>query len=212
MGYKWAISIMKKIILFAVLLVMATIVLTSCGSKQAVAQNNSQKSGGNPFGETYYAPCEIYDSPTEFAATGIYRGSSNQKGELQKYALLNAQEIIRLKMKHAYKGMVSDYASSIGNNKGNDLESKITSAGDRIIDAIINETSASCLRFGEIQSDGHMECYIAIKISKQEVAQKVAQEVENKLTQEEKDRIGFNEQEYRKQMDQRFQQYKEDHK
>jgi len=202
---------MKKIFFVTISMAMIT-VLSACGAKKQVAQSSNNQGNSNPFGVVVAPPCEIYDTPTEFAATGIYRGSSNQKGELQKYALLNAQEIIRLKMKHAYKGMVSDYASSVGNNKGNDVESKITSAGDRIIDAIINETSACCLRFGEIQSDGHMECYTAIKISKQEVAQKVAQEVENKLTQEEKDRIGFNEQEYRKQMEQRFQQYKDEHK
>lgn len=203
---------MKKMNFFAVILLVMAAMLTACGAQKSVNQTTASTKSANPFGETVAPPCEIYDTPTEFAATGIFRGSSNQKGELQKNALLNAQEIIRLKMKHAYKGMVSDYSSSIGNNKGNDIERKMTSAGDRVIDAIINETSASCLRFGEVQSDGHMECYIAIKISKQEVAQRVAQEVEDKLTQEEKDRIGFNEQEYRKLMEERFKQYKEEHK
>lgn len=198
---------MKKINLFAVVLVVS-IALVSCGAKKHVAQNSNGQSG-NPFGETYSMPCEVFDTPQEFAATGIYRGSSNQKGEVQKYALLNAQEIVRLKMQHAYKGMVSDYSSSVGNNKGNDLEQKLTSGGDRIIDDIINETSQSCIRWSAVESDGHITCYTAIQISKQEVARKIAQDVSNKLTQDEKDRIGFNEQEYRKQMEQRFQKYKE---
>ncbi len=198
---------MKKINLFAVVLIVA-IALVSCGAKKHVAQKSNGR-GGNPFGETYSMPCEVYDTPQEFAATGIYRGSSNQKGQVQKYALQNAQEIVRLKMQHAYKGMVSDYSSSVGNNKGNDLEQKLTSAGDRIIDKIINETSQSCTRWSSVESDGHIECYTAIQISKQEAARKIAQEVQNKLTQDEKDRIGFNEQEYRKQMEQRFQNYKE---
>lgn len=202
---------MKKMNFIAVIAMMV-VALTACGSKKQVAQSSALSGGANPFGVTVAPPCEIYDTPTEFAATGIFRGSANQKQEVHKNALLNAQEIIRLKMKHAYKGMVSDYSSSVGNNKGNDIERKMTSAGDRIIDAIINETSENCLRFGEVQADGHLECYVSIKISKQEVAQKVAQEVQDKLTQEEKDRIGFNEQEYRKQMEQRFQQYKDERK
>ena len=203
---------MKKITFFAVMLMVAA-ALTACGAKKQVAQTSKSGNGGeNPFGETYAMPCEAYDTPQQFAATGIFRGSTNQKGEVQKNALLNAQDLIRLKMKHAYKGMVSEYSSSIGNNKGNDIERKMTSAGDRIIDAIINETAQSCTRWSAVESDGHITCYTAIQISKQETAQKIAQEVEDKLTQEEKDRIGFNEQEYRKQMDQRFQQYKEDHK
>ena len=204
---------MKKNLVLAVILIVSAVILSACNSQKSSVQSSNQKSGSNPFGGgTYIPPCEIYDTPTEFAATGIFRGSSNQKGEVHKNALLNAQDIIRTKMKHAYKGMVSEYSSSIGNNKGNDIERKMTSAGDRIIDAIINETAESCIRYGEVQSDGHLECYVAIQISKQEVAQKVAQEVQDKLTQDEKDRISFNEQEYRKQMEERFKQYKEEHK
>ncbi len=194
---------------FIAVIAMMVVALTACGSKKQVAQSSVPSGGANPFGVTVAPPCEIYDTPTEFTATGIFRGSANQKQEVHKNALLNAQEIVRLKMKHVYKGMVSDYSSSVGNNKGNDIERKMNSAGDRIIDAIVNETAENCLRFGEVQSDGHLECYVSIKISKQEVAQKIAQEVQDKLTQDEKDRIGFNEQEYRKQMEQRFQQYKE---
>ena len=202
---------MKKICSLTIMSMIVAFGLSSCGAKKQIAQP-SASSGSSPFGVTYTTPCEIYDTPTEFTATGIFRGSANQKQEVHKNALLNAQDIVRIKMKHAYKGMVSDYSSSTGNNQGNDIERKMTSAGDRIIDVIVNETSESCLRFGEVQSDGHLECYVSIRIPKQEVAQKVAQEVKDKLSQEEKDRIGFNEQEYRKQMEERFKQYQEDHK
>lgn len=210
MGYKWAKTIMKKSKLIAVVLVVATI-LTACGTKKTVAQNTA-KGGGNPFGETYSMPCEVYDTPQEFAATGIFRGSSNQKGEVQKNALLNAQDLVRLKMKHAYKGMVSEYSASVGGNQGNDIERKMSSAGDRMIDAIINETAQSCTRWSAVEEDGHITCYTAIQISKQETAQKIAQEIQNKLTQEEKDRIGFNEYNYRKQMEERFKQFTDNNK
>lgn len=170
-----------------------------------------EKKQENPFGETFEAPCQVYDTPQEFAATGIFRGSSRQMGEVQKNALLAAQELIRLKMQHAYKGMVSEYASSIGNNKGNDVERKMTSAGDRIIDKIINETSQSCVRFGGVEDDGHVTCYTAIQIPKGNVAAEITKEVSDKLTQDEKDRIGFNEQEYRKEMTKRFEEYKDNH-
>ena len=125
------------------------------------------------------------------------------------YALQNAQSIVRLKIKHAYKGMVSEYSSSIGNNAGNDLENKITQAGDQIIDAVINNTSECCLKYGPVANDGHMECYVAIKISKVDLSEKVAKEVSNKLTDDEKLRIGFNESQYREQMNRAFEQYEE---
>ena len=190
---------MKKITSIAVTVLAAILMLSACGAKKSVAQNQTSQSK-NPFGETYAMPCEVYDTPQQFAATGIFRGSSNQKGEVQKNALLNAQELVRLKMQHAYRGMVSEYSSSVGNNKGNDIERKMTSAGDRIINSIINETSQSCTRWSAVEDDGHITCYTAIQINKQETAKKIAQEVQNKLTDEEKLRISFNEQEYRKQI------------
>lgn len=187
----------------------AWVMAIGCGmSKVSTVADRKPK---NPFGDTFEAPCQVYDTPQKFAATGIFRGSSYQRGEVQKNALLAAQELIRLKMQHAYKGMVSEYSSSIGNNKGNDVERKMTSAGDRIIDKIINETSQSCVRWGGVEDDGHITCYTAIEIPKGEVAAEITKEVADKLTQEEKDRIGFNEQEYRKEMAKRFEDYKENH-
>ncbi len=179
--------------------------LVGCGSQKTVATAQAQ----SPFGEVYEAPCTVYDTPEEFAATGIYRGSMNQKGLVQQYALQNAQTIVRMKMQHAYKGMVSDFTQSIGNNQGNDLSAKISQAGDQIIDVVVNNTSACCLRWGAVGDDGHIECYIAIKISKADLSQKVAQAVDNKLTEEEKMRIGFDEAQYREKMEQRFKEYKE---
>lgn len=195
---------MKKINFIAVLLLICTIPFVAIDAKKKKTQVDE-----NPFGQTYSTPCEIYDSPTEFTANGIYRGMSTQMGEVQKYALQNAQEIVRLKMKHAYKGMVSDYSATVGNDKGNTLEKKMSSAGDRIIDAIVNETMESCKSWSKIGDDGQITCYVAIRISKVDMAQKVAKEVQNQLTQDEKDRISFNEQEYRKQMEERFKQFQE---
>lgn len=187
--------------------ILSTVTMVACGSQKQLAQQ--QTGGGNPFGDVYEAPCTVYDTEEEFAATGIYRGSMNQKGEVHKYALQNAQSLVRMKIQHAYKGMVSDYSSSIGNNAGNDIETKMTMAGDQIIDAVINNTSECCVKYGAVGADGHIECYVAIKISKTDLSEKITKEVANKLSDEEKMRIGFNEAQYREQMNQRFEQYKE---
>ena len=195
---------MKKINLIAVLLLLCTIPFVTVDAKKKKKQNDE-----NPFGQTYSTPCEIYDSPSEFTANGIFTGSSRQMGEVQKYALENAQEIVRLKMKHAYKGMVSDYSSTHGNDKGNTLEKKISSAGDRIIDAVVNETMESCKSWSKIDDAGQITCYVAIRIPKADLAAKVAKVVQNQLTPDEKTRIDFDESVYRKQMEERFKQFQE---
>lgn len=197
---------MKKILLSLAVASLA-LVFVSCGSSKNVVSNNNNNNG-NPFGETYEMPCAVYDTDTDFAATGIFRGSSYQKGELLKWALQNAQEQVRMKIQHAYKGMVSNYSQNLGNNQGNDIERKMTMAGDQIIDAMINDTRAVCQRFGAVDDSGHIECYVAIQISKKDLSDKVAKAVENVLTEDEKMRIGFNEMKYREQMNKSFEQYK----
>lgn len=187
-------------------LLMTALVLSSCSAKQPLTGGQKTQ---NPFGETFEAPCQVYDTKQNFAASTSFRGSSMQRNEVQKNALLAAQDLIRLKMQHAYVGMVSEYSASVGNNRGNDIERKMSSAGDRIIDAIINETLQSCVRWSGIYDDGDIECYIAIEISKEETARRISKEVKDHLTQDEKDRIGFNEQVYREQMQKRFEEYKE---
>ena len=64
---------MKKVKLFTVVCGIA-MVLSACGTKKTVAQNTN-KGGGNPFGESYSAPCEVYDTPQDFEETGISKGS-----------------------------------------------------------------------------------------------------------------------------------------
>lgn len=200
---------MKKSLLFLAVIALA-VAFTSCGSSKTVSNNNySNNGGGNPFGETYEMPCAVYDTDTDFAATGIFRGSSYQKGELLKWALQNAQEQVRMKIRHAYKGMVSNYSQNLGNNQGNDIERKMTMAGDQIIDAVINDTRAVCQRFGAVDESGHIECYVAIQISKEDLSEQVAKGVDNVLSDDEKMRIGFNEMKYREQMNKSFEQYKE---
>ena len=197
---------MKKILLSLAVASLA-VVFASCGNSKTVVDNKNN-SGVNPFGEVYEVPCTVYDTDTDFAATGIFRGSMNQKGELLKLALQNAQEQVRMKIKHAYKGMVSNYSQTIGNNQGNDIERKVTMAGDQIIDAVVNDTRAVCQRFGAVGEDGHIECYVAIQISKVDLSEKVSNAVNDVLSEDEKMRIGFNEMKYREQMNKSFEQYK----
>lgn len=184
---------------------LMTTVLASCGSKKQVVKNESNA----PFGEVYSMPCEIHDTKEKFAATGIYKGSSNQKGECHLNAIANAKAIIREKYHHAYKGMISDYSSTIGNNRGNDISTKLERAGDVVIEAVLNDAYEVCSKFSGVQDDGMIECYVSIEIYKDELADKVSKQVANVLTDDEKLKINFQEEEYRKRMEERMMNYKD---
>lgn len=198
---------MKKFFYF-IAVSTASLFISSCGSKSNVVSQSPRSTA--PFGEVYSMPCaNVKDTPEKFAAVGIYRGSSYQKGECHINAIANAQAIIREKYHHVYKGMISNYSSTIGNNRGNDIATKLERAGDVILDAMLNDAYEVCTKFSSVFDDGMVECYVGIEIPKGELAEKVSKKVADVLTDEEKEKINFNEYNYRKQMEERMKNYQE---
>ena len=105
--------------------------------------------------------------------------------------------------------MISNYSSTIGNNRGNDIATKLQRAGDQVVKAVLNDIQACCIKFSGVQEDGMIECYVGIKVPKQAIAAQVAKTVADVLTPDEKMQINFEEDQYRKQMEARFNEYKE---
>lgn len=195
---------MGKSIVYATLFVVA-LALTSCGGTKQVTTAEQPK---NPFGEAFEAPCQIYDTDEDFTATGFFTGSMNQKGKLQLNARQNALQAIREKYANVYQGMVSNYDDSYGDNKGNDLSDKLQRAGDQVIEAELNHAKDECVKFSTVRDDGMVECYVAVRISKTKLAEKTAQAISNVLTDDEKIKIDFREEEYRKKYEERLAQYR----
>ncbi len=195
---------MKNVFLIA--LTIAIAMITSCGSAKKIKTEPTRNNAGNPFGEVYEVPAAEHDTEDYFGATGIAYGPKANMDVLQLNALTNAQNVIRQKMKHAYKGLVSDYANTVSNNAGSDIESKIERGGDQIIDAIVNDTQASKGPFfSSVDDKGNVTCYLGIRISKKDVAEKIADYV----SEDEELKIRFKEDQFRKRMEEAFKNYKE---
>jgi len=179
----------------------------SCKTQSTQQTNTDYKpKAGSPFGDVFDAPCAQYDTDDEFAATGIANGSKNRMDVLQTSALTNAQNVIRQKMQHAYKGAIDDYSNYIGNNRGSDADSKVERAGTQIIDRIVNDTKAVCgPKYTAVDDRGDVTCFVGIRISKKQVAQAIADHV----SKDEELKIRFNEQEFRKRMNESFEKFKE---
>jgi hypothetical protein len=196
----------KNYLKIAVMAALVAVTATGCGSGKQVASTGSSRSGGSPFGEVYEAPCAEKDTDDEFAATGISSGSKNRMDVLQTSALTNAQNIVRQKMQHAYKGAIDDYSNYIGNNAGADAEAKVERAGTQIIDRLVNDTKATCgPKFSSVDDRGDVTCFVGIRISKKQLANAIADHV----SKDEEMKIRFNEQEFRKRMDENFKKFKE---
>jgi len=184
-------------------------VMTSCGSgKQAATPYAAGRTASsvNPFGSgTFDAPGFEPDTEEYFAALGIANGPQTRMDVLQLSALTNAQNVVRQKLKHAYKGIVSDYSDYIGNNAGSDAQVHVERAGDQIIDAVVNDTQAQSLKFSGVDDKGHVNCYCGIRIYKKQLADKIADVV----SEDEELKIRFKEHQFRKYMQEKFKEYKE---
>lgn len=185
------------------LVALSFLFLFSCGTNKVVSV--SQQGSKSPFGETYEAPCSEYDTEEYFAATGISSGPSTRMDVLQTSALTNAQNIIRQKMQHAYRGAIDDYSNYIGTNAGSDADVKVERAGIQIIDDIINDTQSRCLKFSSVDEKGNVTCFVGIRISKKETADRISDFV----SADDELKIRFKEENFRKKMDESFRKYKE---
>ena len=192
---------MKKIFVMAV---TAIVFFASCGSqKQTTASSNRSAS---PFGDVFEVPAAENDTEDYFGATGIAYGSKARMGDLQLDALSNAQNMIRQKMQHAYKGAVDDYMVRFGNNAGSDIQSKLERGGTQLIDVMVNETQASKGPiFSSVDDKGNVTCYIGIRISKKAMADKIADYV----SEDEELKIRFQEEQFRQRMKESFKDFKE---
>jgi hypothetical protein len=213
----------KKLLLGSVAVSVVATVIISCGGSKTGPQSggNGGNGGGgtetattggrNPFGNIHKMPCTVFDDENWFAGTGIANGDYNRMDVVQTAALTNAQNIVRQKMQHAYEGMVSDYRNYIGNNKGSDADIHMEAAGDQIIDVIVNNTGTVCgPEWSDIDEKGKINCYLGIKVSKKDVANKLAESAEGLVSKNEEMRIRFQEFNFREKMAEKFKAYKEE--
>lgn len=199
---------MKKFNLMVAVATACVCFFSSCGANKNAVSNVPSRSG-NPFGDVYELPAAEYDTDEYFGATGIATGPATRQDILQSAALTNAQNLVRQKMKHAYQGMIDDYSNYVGTNAGTDAETKIERGGTQIIDALVNETRATKVVFSGIDDKGNMTCYTGIRISKKDLAEKIADKVTDAVSEDEELKIRFKEEQFRQKMDEHFKKFKE---
>ena len=193
---------MKKAIVLAL---FASIILSCGNSKQAVNPTSPSTIATNPFGSTYSMPTFEPDTEEYFAATGTANGAKERIDVLQQAALTNAQNLIRQKMEHAYRGMVSDYSKYMGIDNSSSGVTNIERAGDQIIEAIVNDTQARAVEFSGVDEKGNVTCFVGIRISKKQLTDRIA----DKISKDQELKVRYDEEQFRKRMDDSFRNYKE---
>lgn len=190
----------------SVVLVLASVMAVSCSNKKNLAKENYRPNVDSLFEDVNDAPCIDYDTDDYYVGLGIASGAKARMGELQTVALTNAQNIVRQKLQHTYRGAIDSYSNYVGNNNGPDLEDKVERAGTQLIDKIVNDTRATCgPRFSGVDEKGDVTCYVGVRVYKKDFVETVTKHLSDN-----KDlKIRFKEDEFRKRMDANFEKYKE---
>jgi len=180
---------MKKSMIIFAAVAFAAMPFISCAGKHS-AQDAGKAPESLYGGKTYTLPCDKLDDDEWFYAVGTAIGPRVRMDVLQKAALINAQSMVRTKMKHFYEGIVSEYTPYFGNNQGTDYNVSTEPGGDQILDLLVNETMVWCpIQFTEPDAKGNVDTYVGIKISKKEIASQVADKVEAMVPASERQRI-----------------------
>ena len=186
-----------KLTIGTIVFVMVSLFAASCSNKKALGKQNNPKENVL-FKQTEDVPCMDYDTDDYYVGQGISSGPKARMGELQTIALTNAQNVVRQKLQHAYKGAVTDAVEYKGNNSQSDFEAKMERRGIQIITKIVNDTRVVCgPKFSGVDEKGDITCYVGIRVYKKEFVEAVTKS----LADDEELKDGFDEKEFRKQMD-----------
>lgn len=183
--------------IWTIVFVMVSLLAASCSNKKTLVKQNTPKENVL-FKQTEDVPCMDYDTDDYYVGQGISSGPKARMGELQVVALANAQTIVRNKLQHAYKGAITDSAVYKGRNSLSDFEAKMERRGIQIITKIVNDTRVVCgPKFSGVDEKGDITCYVGIRVYKKEFVEAVTKS----LADDEELKDGFDEKEFRKQMD-----------
>ncbi|MDR2732298.1 MAG: hypothetical protein LBB36_03670 [Fibromonadaceae bacterium] len=206
---------LSKITLAASLSLALAFTLSSCASKnpplqeQAVAAPQPQYAGTDATDEI---PCFEFDTAEYLAGLGEYMGSSAQFGLLVQNSTERAKQNILQKLGAHVQGLSTTFRSSYGSNQGSDVAEKMVSATDIAINKVISDARAICMKQGSIGADGHQRVFVGLRIYKEELEKSVVNTIADKLTDDEKRTIDFEEKRFREQHKAAFENFKEESK
>lgn len=146
--------------------------------------------------QTYKLPCWEPDTKEYFTAQ-VQRVMPLNQVTIQSTALLRlAKQQMQQKIAGAYKQVIRDYMDQMDLDDKFTAASHIESAGEMIINQIVNNTEESCREMTRPDASGQVTLYLAIKVSKENLVK----EILNNIPEKEKKEVLTNEEEFRKEV------------
>lgn len=180
---------MKKISLIVSGLLIAFVLTPSAKAQfdQDLHQINTKnvvKQANNDFDEeTTSQPCWIADNDEYFAASGYFRlkqGGNNERDFTIEYnkQLNSLRQQVKMKIGGHYRSIMRDYFDQLDVDSRSSVASHIESAGEEAIDKVLNDSKEACRQMGKVDESGYRMIYMAITVSKKEIAQSIVDGVE----------------------------------
>ena len=146
--------------------------------------------------QTYKLPCWEPDTKEYFTAQ-VQRVMPLNQVTMQATALLRlAKQQMQQKIAGAYKQVIRDYMDQMDLDDKFTAASHIESAGEMVINQIVNNTEESCREMTRPDASGQVTLYLAIKVSKENLVK----EILNNIPEKEKKEVLTNEEEFRKEV------------
>ena len=137
-------------------------------------------------------PCEFYDDDEWFYAFGSR--VIKQQNTVASALLRSLQRQMRDKLAGAYKQATRDYFDQMDAEEGSYEREHIESAGDMVINQLVNETREVCRQRSKYpNAEGQYTMYMAIKVSKKEIVEKVI----DTISEDKQMKVRFNEKQFR---------------
>lgn len=195
---------MKKIIVL-ILCVVFTQSIFAQGNRDGRNDRLRDREKDKNFTEnTNIQPCQRYDDNEYYAASGFIRIKAGGGGERDFTLDINKElnslrQQVKSKIGGKYKAVVRDYFDQMDIDTKSSEASHIESAGEQIIDQILNDTEEDCREFGPVDDAGYQNIYIGILVRKVQLVEQLVDGLENNsdLPANEKEQLRKNENAFR---------------
>lgn len=178
---------MKKIIALVLCVIVAQTIFAQ-GNRDGRNDRMRDREKDKNFTEnTTIQPCQRYDDNEYYAASGYIRILAGGSGEKDFTLLFNKElnslrQQVKSKIGGKYKAVVRDYFDQMDIDAKSTAASHIESAGEQIIDQILNDTEEDCREFGEVGQDGYQNVYIGILVRKAQLVEEIIDGLEKDST------------------------------
>lgn len=160
--------------------------------REAAAREAAEEKEISKMEATTQLPCEAYDDDEWFYAFGSR--IMKQPNTTASALLRSLQRQMRDKLSGAYKSVTRDYFDQMDTEESSYEREHIESAGEMVINQLVNETREVCRNRSRYpDADGKYTMYMAIKVSKKEIVEKVI----DTISEDQQLKVRFNEKQFR---------------